>query len=283
MDLLKRMNDVVDYIEEHLTDDISYDKLAQLACCSTYHLQRMFPFITDVALSEYIRRRRLTQAAFELQSKDVKVIDIALKYGYDSPEAFSRAFKQQHSVLPNAVKEEGHTLKSYPRLTFHISIKGAVEMKFRIEQKNAFEVFGVSGTISIDPSKAFEEVAQFRLQCDEDHTVDEMNDLLGRFSNSMLHAALYDHNEINFKYMICYHKPKQIELSDKFTVLEVPAQTWAIFPVEKDDEFQTIFGRIYSEWFATSGFEQVKGPTFEMYYGVGNNNFMEIWIPIQKI
>ena len=83
MDWLDRMNNAMDYIESNLADDISYDKIAQLACCSTYHFQRIFPFITGVTLSEYIRRRRLTLAAFELQTTDTKVIDIAMKYGYE--------------------------------------------------------------------------------------------------------------------------------------------------------------------------------------------------------
>jgi AraC family transcriptional regulator len=85
MDWLDKMNKAMDYIESNLTGDISYDKIAQLACCSTYHFQRMFPFITGVTLSEYIRRRRLTLAAFELQTTNIKVIDVAIKYVYDSP------------------------------------------------------------------------------------------------------------------------------------------------------------------------------------------------------
>lgn len=88
MDWLDRMNNAMEYIETNLADNISYDQIARIACCSTYHFQRMFPFITGVSLSEYIRRRRLTLAAFELQTTDAKVIDVAMKYGYDSPEAF---------------------------------------------------------------------------------------------------------------------------------------------------------------------------------------------------
>lgn len=90
MDWLDRMNGVMDYIEANLTQDISYDAIARLACCGSYHFQRMFPFITGLSLSEYIRRRRLTAAAFELQATDTKIIDVSMKYGYDSPEAFSR-------------------------------------------------------------------------------------------------------------------------------------------------------------------------------------------------
>lgn len=126
MDWLDRMNNAMEYVETHLSDTIDYDIVARIACCSTYHFQRMFPFITNVSLSEYIRRRRLTLAAFELQQSGTKVIDIALKYGYESPEAFSRAFKKMHGVMPMSARDKGVTLKAYPRLSFHISIRGDV-------------------------------------------------------------------------------------------------------------------------------------------------------------
>jgi AraC family transcriptional regulator len=149
MDWLDRMNGAMDYIEAHLMEDISYDQVAKRACCSTYHFQRMFSFIADVPLSEYIRRRRLTLAAFELQMSTVKVIDIAFKYGYESPEAFSRAFKYLHGVMPTSARDKGVALKAYPRMSFHISIKGDVEMNYRIEEKQAFEMFGISTEIML--------------------------------------------------------------------------------------------------------------------------------------
>ncbi len=128
MDWLVRMNSAMEYIETNLADTISYDEIAHRACCSTYHFQRMFPFITGVTLSEYIRRRRLTLAAFELQTTGSKVIDVAMKYGYDSPEAFARAFKNLHGIMPISARDTGVSLKAYPRMSFHISIKGDVEM-----------------------------------------------------------------------------------------------------------------------------------------------------------
>jgi AraC family transcriptional regulator len=130
MDWLARMNNAMEYIETHLSEAIDYDQVAGIACCSTYHFQRMFSFITNVPLAEYIRRRRLTLAAFELQNTGVKVLDIALKYGYESPEAFSRAFKKMHGVAPMSARDNGVSLKAYPRLSFHISIRGDEEMNY---------------------------------------------------------------------------------------------------------------------------------------------------------
>lgn len=284
MDWLDRMNSAMEYIETNLADTISFDEIAQRACCSTYHFQRMFPFITGVSLSEYIRRRRLTLAAFELQTTDSKVNDVAMKYGYDSPEAFARAFKNLHGIMPTSARDTGVSLKAYPRMSFHISIKGDVEMNYRIEQRGSFEMFGVYGFINADQKTAFSEVPQFRIKCDDDDgSVDLMNDLLGRFGDTMLHAALYDHTKESFKYMVCYHLPKGLEIPERFTKLSVPTLTWAIFP-EPQCDMQKLWQRIYSEWFPTSEYEQVEGPSFEMYYGMARHGNVsgEIWIPVKK-
>lgn len=283
MDWLDNMNEAVEYSETHLADEISYDRAAQIACCSTYHFQRMFSYITGVPLSEYIRRRRLTLAAFELQTGSVKVIDTALKYGYESPEAFSRAFKKLHGIMPVSARDIGTSLKAYPRMTFSILVKGDVEMKYRITQREAFRVFGVYADISTDSEIAFEQVPKFFKKCDEDLVPDEINALLGRFNDSHTISALYDYTEDSFKYMICQFLPKGLSIPDKFTVLEVPAATWVVFDVP-DCEVQAMRKRIWTEWFPTSGYEEIKGVSFEMYYGLASheNVFGEIWIPIKK-
>ncbi|SFS35615.1 AraC-type DNA-binding protein [Paenibacillus sp. 453mf] len=153
MDWLQLMNNAMEYIESHLTEEIDLNQAARVACCSTYHFQRMFSFITGVPLSEYIRRRRLTLAAFDLQQSHAKVIDTALKHGYESPEAFSRAFKKMHGVMPTSAREKGIALKAYPRLSFHISIRGDVEMNYRIEEKPAFEMFGVTDVVNTEEAR----------------------------------------------------------------------------------------------------------------------------------
>lgn len=284
MDWLERMNKAMDYIEDNLSENIEFDKAAKIACCSTYHFQRMFSFITDVSLSEYIRRRRLTLAAFELQNKESKVIDIAMKFNYESPEAFSRAFKKMHGITPISARNKGVTLKAYPRMSFQISIKGDVEMDYRIERKEAFEMFGVVGIISSNNQEsAFSEVPKYRIQCDENGSVDRMNDMLGRSHDAMLHAALFDHTEDSFKYMICYYVKNNMVIPKGFEKLSVPALTWAVFPAGNCDNIPDVWRRIYSEWFPTSDFEQVEGPEFEMYYGKATNATGEVWIPVKKV
>ena len=283
MDWTEHLNRMMDYIEAHLTDEISYERTAQIACCSVYHLQRMFPYLTGITLTEYIRRRRLTLAAFDLQTGECRVIDAALKYGYDSPEAFSRAFKRLHGVLPAAARRTGVSLKEFPRMTFSMTMKGDVEMNYRIVRRGAFRVFGVSAKISTDPEKAFVQVPAFFQKCDEEKVPDEINALLGRFSDNHTLSAIYGQTEDSYRYMLCQFLPGGLSVPEKFSVLSVPAAEWAVFDVP-GCEMQEMWRRIWSEWFPSSGYEAAGGVSFEMYYGLAShgNVFGEIWIPVTK-
>ena len=128
MEWIDRLNDAIGYIEEHLRGEIDAAQLGKIACCSSYHFQRMFTYMAGIPLSEYIRRRRMSLAAVDLQGKNVKIIDVAGKYGYNSPTAFNRAFQSVHGVAPSAVKNEGVSVKSFPPIQFKITVKGVEEM-----------------------------------------------------------------------------------------------------------------------------------------------------------
>lgn len=284
MDWLQRMNNSMDYIETHMLDNIDYDEVARIACCSTYHFQRMFSFIIDVPLSEYIRRRRMTFAAFELQNRDIKVIDIAFKYGYESPEAFSRAFKKMHGVMPMSARDKGVELKAYPRISFQISIKGVGEMNYKIEDKEAFEMFGVSTEINAEGEKPYVEIPKFWSKCIADKTVERIRTAAGLWENGQIHAALYNQRGDVSSYMIGYYLPKS-GFPDGFEKLSVPSLTYAIFSTglypDGQGDIHGLWKRIFSEWFPTCNYEQAEGPEFEMTYYRGNNMYeMEVWIPV---
>ncbi|WKL03349.1 AraC family transcriptional regulator [Paenibacillus amylolyticus] len=142
MDWLERMNRAVSYIEDNLEQDIDYDQIAKIALCSVYQFQRMFSFVLDVPLSEYIRRRRLTLAAFDLKNRKNTVTDIALKYRYETPESFSRAFQNLHGMTPTLARNAGSELKAFPRISFQIILKGVVGMNYRIEKGMLFKFMG---------------------------------------------------------------------------------------------------------------------------------------------
>ena len=123
MDWTQRLNKAVDYIENHLMEDPDPEELARIAGCSFYHFQRVFLYMADMTLTEYIRRRKMSRAAVDLQGGDEKIIDVALKYGYSSPTAFNRAFQSVHGVAPSALRRDGITVKSTSPLVFKISIR----------------------------------------------------------------------------------------------------------------------------------------------------------------
>lgn len=156
-------------------------------------------------------------------------------------------------------------------------------MKYRITEREAFNVFGVYTTVSNDQEVAFKQVPEFFQKCDDELVPDKINELLGRFNDNHTISALYDHHEDSFKYMLCQFMPKGLVLPDTFTVLNVPAMTWVVFDVP-EIEMQAMWRRIFTEWFPNSGYEVVEGPQFEMYYGLAShgNVFGEIWIPVKK-
>lgn len=147
MDVSQRLNAAIAYVEQHITEELDYQKLVRLAGCSAYNFQRMFSFIADISIVEYIRRRRLTLAALELQQSDIKVIDLALKYGYDSPVSFARAFQAFHGVTPSEAKKSNVSLRLFPPITFQITIQGVGEMNYRIVKTEPFQLFGIEGLI----------------------------------------------------------------------------------------------------------------------------------------
>lgn len=296
MDWLAKMNSAIEYIETHLTDELDYSAIAQKACCSSYNFQRMFSFITEISLSEYIRRRRLTLAALELQNSDVKIIDLAVKYSYDSSTSFSRAFQSLHGVTPSLARNEGTTLKAFPRISFQIYIKGDAGMNYRIENKEAFQVFGIEGIFNTDESGDIPRTpAELWQQCHSngefERLVSNSGDLPQFVSPDLckVHAVCsYKQTEgETFPYMVCSFKSGN-SVTEGYTVADIPAHTWAIFPSEKykwedfDDVIGNLYKRFFTEWLPTAEYEQVNGIDFEVYGDSNGLGYLELWFAVRK-
>ncbi|MCR2805464.1 AraC family transcriptional regulator [Paenibacillus soyae] len=298
MDWLERMNRAMDYIEMNLAGDIELEEVARRACCSTYQFQRMFPFITNVPLAEYIRRRKLTLAALELQnSSTAKVIDVAMKYGYESPVSFARAFQALHGVTPAMARQDGIALKAYPRLSFQITIKGVDAMNYRIETKEAFEVFGMERVFRIDEDgEAPNTPAQL---WQESHANGEVERLavnagdLPKFVSQdsyKVHGicSYRDTGKDTFPYMLGAFKSGTSNEAGYSTVT-IPALTWAIFPSEPigwdafGDTIETLYRRFFTEWLPTSGYEQADGLELEVYGGRDGLHSVELWFAVRKV
>ncbi|KAB8138207.1 AraC family transcriptional regulator, partial [Gracilibacillus oryzae] len=174
MDGLKRMNDALRYIEDHLDKKLEIDRLAEIAFLSKFHFQRLFHMVTGVTVAEYIRRRRLTLAAQELISTDIKIIDIAFKYGYDTPESFSRAFRTIHGISPSQAREVKKNIKAYPKLSFQIQLKGEEDMNYKIVKKEGFKVTGKSIRTSTKNGENFKRIPQFWDESYQNGTMDKL-------------------------------------------------------------------------------------------------------------
>jgi len=294
MEWLDRINSALDYIEANLTEELDLAEIARKACCSSHHFQRMFSFITDVTLAEYIRRRRLTLAALELQNNHtIKVIDIALKYGYDSPTSFARAFQSIHGVTPAMARSNGVELKAFPRLSFLITIKGAEAMNYRIEAKEAFHLFGHEGIFRTDGSG--ETPAQVWQKYHENGTIAKLEEHAGDLPHFVskdlykVHAVCgyRDTEKDTFPYAICAFESTNSQTAG-YDVISIPAHTWAIFPSEPfqwgqfDEVITELYRRVYSEWLPTSGYEQVHGAQLEIYGSKDGQEYIELWFAVSK-
>lgn len=291
LDWLQRMNGAISYIENNLTSEIKYEELSKIVCCSIYHFQKMFSFLTDVPLSEYIRRRRLTQAAYELRNSNIKVIDLAYKYGYESPDSFTRAFQNLHGVTPTLARDLGVILKAYPRMSFHISIKGDIEMNYKIEDKNSFSVVGRKLRVSTINGENNSIIPKFWDKCDSNGVTDKICKLSRRIEDKQtgmnLLGICVDVGVPNeFDYWIGIETESDT-VSSEFENIQIPSATWAIFEVvgPMPSAIQNMWKRIFTEFFPESGYERSNLPDLELYPPGDSNspNFKtEIWVPIIK-
>lgn len=281
MQWIDRMNDAVGYIERHLTDEIDYEQLARLACCSSYHFQRMFAYMAGVGLAEYIRRRKMSLAAADLQLGGVKIIDVAAKYGYQSPTAFNRAFQSVHGVAPSALKSEGVKLKSYPPITFLITIKGAEEMNYRIETRPAFRVVGVSQKMSNVVEENFRDVPLLWQRVRTDGTLQKLAARMSAEPKGVLGVCGCGEKD-QWRYYIAVASN---EPAGEFETCIVPACTWAIFPGSGvcPQAIQELEQRIVTQWLPASGFEYADGPDIELYLSPDPQHAeFEVWVPVKK-
>ncbi|MDD4583890.1 MAG: AraC family transcriptional regulator [Eubacteriales bacterium] len=289
MDSLSSMNNAMVYIEEHLTEDIDYSEVSKIAYCSEYHFRRMFSFLSGISLSEYIRRRRLTLAALDLKDRDLKIIDVAVKYSYNSADSFSRAFHSMHGILPSEARSENTQLKAYPQMTFQLSIKGGCEMNYRIIEKEAFKLVGFKKRVPIIFEGVNPEIAKMtELLVPE--VIKELKSLsnvepIGIISAStnFSEGRMEENGRLDHYIGVATSSDETAE----FDVLEIEASTWAVFESigPFPETLQNIWGRIYSEWFPSSGYEAAIGPEILWNESPDTENpkhRSEIWIPVKK-
>lgn len=283
MEMLQKMNDSIQYIEEHLEQKIDLEELSRMTFSSKYHFQRLFQMVTGHTVAEYIRKRRLTLAAQELMNTSAKVLDISLQFGYETPESFSKAFRKAHGVSPSQVREPGTSLKAFPRISFQVSLKGEKEMNYKIEEKEAFKVTGIGKRMSTSQGENLKAIPLLWDEVIGKGLNKQICTLAG--TEELLGICMeFDHPNEEFTYFI---GAKSDKTHDSFEVKEIPSGTWAVFESvgPMPAAIQSVWQRIYSEWFPSTGYEHAGGPEFELYPpgNPSNENYRcEVWVPIKK-
>lgn len=290
MDMIRHLNNAVTYIEESLCDEIDLDTVAEIACVSKDSFTRFFSYLTGMTLNEYIRRRRLTLAACEMQNRSVKVIDIAVKYGWDSADAFSKAFIRQHGITPTQARNSSKSIKIYPPASFYIMIKGAKEMDFRIIEFKETEVYGVSKQFDGQGYKTREELRHIMWSEECDDIPGQICD--GRWNQSKNHS--YDGMWYGIwqdgKYTIA--REKEVTKNDALEKHIIPSGTYAAFKTERGglawEELPKLFDLIFYSWLPSSEYKQKGEIIIEVlhlwtdHYMRNKNRYYEVWIPVKK-
>lgn len=298
MDWISGMQNAINYIEAHLTDAIDYDKVAAQSFSSSYHFQRVFSILCGFTIGEYIRSRRLSLAGAELTASDVKVIDVALKYGYDSPDSFAKAFQKFHGILPSQARNNGSRLKSFSRLVLKISLEGGNIMNYRIEEKPEMILTGYKRHFTGVPGERQDQEKDMYVNTRPLQYI--MQALSG--SLDMNYDVITNIGDKGYNFYIAYQLTEYYRnnldkpgvLGKDFAVyyenIKIPKQTYAIFETERCQyptlEYLQLRRRVAAEWLPASDYQIANAPEIVVthwYRGENSNNrYRELWIPIEK-
>ena len=289
MDMLKQLNNAIIYIEENLCNEIDIERVAKIACVTKASFVRFFSYMTGMTLNEYIRRRRLTLAAIELQNSNLKVIDIAVKYGWESADSFTKAFVRQHGITPTLARNSLQSLKIYPPASFYIIIKGAKKMDLRFIELEETAVYGVSKQFDGQKYKTREELRHIMWA---DNCDDVPNQICnGKWNTSGTHFdGMWYGVWQDGKYMIA-RKKKDI-MNDNLEKTIIPAGLYAAFKTEIGslawDELLKLFDLIFESWLPNSKYKLRNYIIIEIYHLWtdkairSKNRYYEVLIPIEE-
>lgn len=268
----------IEYMEENLTEELEVRDIAAKAYVSEFHFQRIFTTLCGFTVAEYIRNRRLTLAAQELSRGETKVIDIALKYGYESPDSFARAFMKFHGITPSAAREKGAKLQSFAPVKIKLTLEGGTMMDYKIVEKAAFTVMG--RLRSFDTDTSYDQIPKFW----QEHMQSEDNKVV-----CGMYGICIDSDGKNFEYLIADNYIPWNEVPKGYVTKVIPAGTWAVFPCRGalPKALQEVNTKIWNEWLPNCKDYRLGGNyNVEMYTPPCENpeeSYNEIWIPVEKI
>ncbi len=273
----------IEYIENNLTNDITIEDISNYSYISPFYFQKGFAIICGYSISEYIRNRKLSLAGYELLNTNNKIIDIALKYGYDSPDSFTKAFTRFHGCTPTAVRK-GEKIKEFAPLKINVILKGGYTMEYKIEEREAFKVIGLKGSFKYET--AYQDVPKIWKKFFMKSAFNKINAKYGINIDTNLGCD-------SFNYIIGDDYNSELKVPKDFEVIEIPKFTWAVFSCigPASVKMQETNERIFKEWLPNSNdYEIAAGYNIEMYsnpkdYKKGIDDekyYCEIWIPIKK-
>ena len=299
MDWITGIQIAIDYIEEHLTEELDYTQIARESFSSPFHFQRVFSILCGYTLGEYIRNRRLTLAGTELATTRQKVIDVAYKYGYDSPESFTKAFQKFHGITPTQARGGGAMLRSFSRLAIKVTLEGGSFMNYRIEEKPAMLLTGYKRRFTGSPNDKQEQDHNFACETRlEQYILEGMCR-----EHEITYQILTNFDADGYDFYFAYRFPKwaledmqeiPADIAARFENVPIPAGTYFVcetercmFPTAKMDDLRM---KVISEWLPTSGYTLRDAPEIGVSHGpfeegndaVNNAHYCELWLPIVK-
>ncbi|MEU5306214.1 AraC family transcriptional regulator [Streptomyces noursei] len=285
--MLERLNEAMEHIEAHLDRPVGSVELARIAMTSEYHFRRMFSALAGMPLSEYLRRRRLTVAGAEVLAGERTLLDIAVRYGYGSGEAFARAFRSMHGVGPGEARRTGAALRSQPRMAFRLIVEGSSTMQYRIVAKDEFRVVGKKARVPLVYQGVNPAIAAFvkGLGPETRRRIEELSDQEPKGIVSVcddLDPGRAEGSELDYYHAVVSNAPVPGDLD----ALTVPAGTWAVFTNTGPfpQALQTLWGDIYAQWFPSNPYRSRPGPEILRVQGApdGTGATAELWIPVER-
>lgn len=297
MDWVERIEKAINYIEAHLTEKFDAESIAKENYMSVFHFQRVFSIVAGVSLGEYIRNRRLSVAGEELGAGKAKVIDIALKYGYESPDSFTKAFYQFHRIMPSQAKRNKDKLKTFSKLSVKIAEGGSV-MNYRIEEKPKMTITGISAHFEGMPEDRYTQQHDFMVKGE---TRFIRYALQGMAKDcSLEYCVIHNIDDTGYKFTIGTvipeyfntHLEKTVgEYAKLIDVVEVEKQEYLIARTEKSalslQEHLDLRKQVVTEWFSNLDYELADAPEITLIYSDNKekhkNSYVELWLPVKKL
>jgi len=278
------IGEAINYIEENITQELTIESIAKKALISPFYFQKGFAMLCGFTVSEYIRCRRLALAGSELIATDEKLIDIAIKYGYDSPDSFTKSFTRFHGATPTAVRKNGAMIKSFAPLKIKFALEGGYSMDYKIVEKDAFTVIGMSRVFQYE--NAMEDVPKLWT---EFLNAGKGNNICGMYGINIDESMSGN----KFEYLIADNYNAAMDIPEGYVTKVIPKFTWAVFTCKgaMPQSMQDVNKKIFSEWLPNcKDYEIAAGYCIEMYHNPAEypkgtqdeNYYSEMWIPVKR-